>query len=144
MFDGGDGVLGVLELGSIPPLPDHNTFTQFSSESLVNFRRACTCAFLSRGTLRALQDFIPSRRSVLAIVFSVTMVLAALRSLTRSSRVVLVWFLTVVMIIEAPRGEILHGAPDRGRLTVILCFFLLRMIASTVVTLSLSCLAMVL
>ncbi len=36
-----------------------NTFTQFSSESLANFRRACTCAFLSRGTLRALQDFSP-------------------------------------------------------------------------------------
>ncbi len=29
MFDGGDGVLGVI--GSIPPLPDHNTLTQFSS-----------------------------------------------------------------------------------------------------------------
>ncbi|MBN3303319.1 BMPR2 protein, partial [Amia calva] len=47
---------------------DHNTFTQFSSESfrcsLANFRRACTCAFLSRGTLRALQDFSPSRRTV--------------------------------------------------------------------------------
>ncbi|MBN3311190.1 S4A4 protein, partial [Amia calva] len=47
---------------------DHNTFTQFSSESfrcsLANFRRACTCAFLSRGTLRALQDFSPSRRNV--------------------------------------------------------------------------------
>ncbi len=83
MFDSGDGVLGVI--GSIPPPPntaswadampkslilvssDHNTFTQFSSESfrcpLANFRRACTCAFLSRGTLRALQDFSPSWRS---------------------------------------------------------------------------------
>uniref|UniRef100_A0A4W5QMA6 non-specific protein-tyrosine kinase n=1 Tax=Hucho hucho TaxID=62062 RepID=A0A4W5QMA6_9TELE len=69
---------------------DHNTFTQLSSESfrcsLANFRRACICAFLSRGTLRALQDFSPSRRSVLPIVFLVTMVPAALRSLTRSSR----------------------------------------------------------
>ncbi len=26
---------------------DYNTFTQFSSESLANFRQACTCAFLS-------------------------------------------------------------------------------------------------
>ncbi len=109
---------------------DHNTFTQFSSESLANFRRACTCAFLSRGTLRALQDFSPSQRNVLPIVFLVTMVPAALRSLTRSSRVVLGWFLTVLMIIETPRGEILHGAPDRGRLTVILCFYHLRIIAS--------------
>ncbi len=31
---------------------DHNTFTQFSSESLANFKWACTCAFLSKGTLR--------------------------------------------------------------------------------------------
>ncbi len=97
---------------------EHNTFTQFYSESLSNFRWACTCTFLSRGTLRAQQDFSPSRRSVLPIVF-----LAALRSLTRSSRVVLGWFLTVLMITETPRGGILHGAPDWGRLTVILCFF---------------------
>uniref|UniRef100_A0A8C7D0A6 RNA helicase n=1 Tax=Oncorhynchus kisutch TaxID=8019 RepID=A0A8C7D0A6_ONCKI len=27
------------------------------------------------------------------------------------------------MIIATPRGEILHGAPGRGRLTVLLCFF---------------------
>ncbi len=190
---------------------DHNTFTQFSSESfrcpLANFRRACTCAFLSRGTLRALQDFSPSWRSagfltscpgkanalqslaptlikftylwfsndpedidwhaqvclirvraklcrkvdlvgqiedpwssVLPIVFLVTMVPAALRSLTKSSREILGWFLTVLMIIETPRGEILHGAPDRGRLTVILCCFHLWIIAPTVVTFSPSCL----
>ncbi len=108
---------------------DHNTFTQFSSESfrcsLASFRRACTCAFLSRGTLRVLQDFSPSRRSV----FLVTMVPAALRSLTRSTCVVLGWFLTVLMIFETPRGEILHGAPVWGRLTVILCFFHLRIFA---------------
>ncbi len=85
MFDGGDGVLGVI--GSIPPpwvelMPkswilvssENNTFSHFSSESLANFKRACTCAFLSRGTLRALQDFSPSRRSLLPIVFLVTMV----------------------------------------------------------------------
>ncbi len=113
---------------------DHNTFTQFSSESLANFRRSCTCAFLSRGTLRALQDFSPSRRSMLPIVFLVAMVPAALRSLKRSSRVVLGWFLTVLMIIETSRGEILHGAPDRWRLTVILCFFHLPIISPTVVT----------
>ncbi len=158
MFDGGDGVLGFLaafhhlQTRRVELMPkswilvssDHNTFTQFSSESLANFRWACTCAFLSRGTMRALQDFSPSRRSVLPIVFLVTMVPAALRSLTRSSRVVLGWFLTVLMIIETPRDEILHGAPDRGRLTVILCFFHLRIIAPTVVTFSPSCLAMVL
>ncbi len=43
---------------------DHNTFTQFSSESLANIRRTCTCAFLSRGSLRVLQDFSPSQRSL--------------------------------------------------------------------------------
>ncbi len=108
---------------------DHNTFTHFSSESLANFRWACISAFLRRGILRVLQDLGPSRCSVLPIVFLVTMVPAALRSLTRSSRVVLGWFLTVFMIIEIPRGEILHGVPDRGRLTVILCFFHLPIIA---------------
>ncbi|CAN0419867.1 unnamed protein product, partial [Lampetra planeri] len=68
---------------------DHNTFTLLSSESfrcsLANFRRACICAFLSRGTLRVLQVISPSRRSVLPTVFLVTMVPAALRSLTISS-----------------------------------------------------------
>ncbi len=72
------------------------------------------------GPCRALQDFSPSQHSVLPIVFLVTMVPPALRSMTRSSRVVLGWYLTVLMIIETPRGEILHGAPARGRLTVIL------------------------
>uniref|UniRef100_A0A8C7NFC9 RNA helicase n=1 Tax=Oncorhynchus mykiss TaxID=8022 RepID=A0A8C7NFC9_ONCMY len=46
------------------------------------------------------------------------------------------------MIIATPRGEILHGAPGRGRLTVLLCFFHLRKIAPIVVTFSPSCLAM--
>ncbi len=102
---------------------------------------ACTCAFLSGGTLQALQDFSPSLRSVLSIVFLVTMVPAVVRSLTRSSRS---WFLTVLMIIETRRDKILLEAPDRGRFTVILCFFHLRIIAPTVVTFSPSCLAMVL
>ncbi len=106
---------------------DHNTFTQFSSESLANFRRACTAG-----------------RSALVIVLLVAMIPAASRSFTRSSRVVLGWFLTVLMIFETPRGEILHGAPVRGRLTVILCFFHLWIITPTVVTFSPSCLAMVL
>ncbi len=77
---------------------DHSTFSQAFSESfrcsLANFRRVCTCDFLSRGTLRALQDFSPLQRSVLPMVCLVTMVPAALRSLTRSSRVLLGWSLT--------------------------------------------------
>ncbi len=111
-------------------------------ESLANFRRACTCAFFSRGTVWALWDFSRSRCSVLPIVFLVTVVPAAWRSLTRSSRVVLDWFLTVLMITETPRDEILHGAPVRWGLTVIVCFFHLWIIAPTVVTFSPRCLAM--
>ncbi len=100
---------------------DHKSFPQFSSESfrcsLANFRQACTCAFLSRGTcghcrISVLHGVL---LSVLLIVFLVTMVSAILRSLTRSSSVVLGWFLTVLMIIETQQGEILHEAPDRGR-----------------------------
>ncbi len=78
VLDCRDGVLGVIVIISLPPntrvelMPkssilvssDHSTFSQAFSESfrcsLANFRRACTCAFLSRGTLRALQDFSPS------------------------------------------------------------------------------------
>ncbi len=96
-FYGGDGVLGVIPPPRVELMPKssilvssyHNPFTQFSSESLANFRRACACAFVRRGTLRALQDFSPSRCSVLTIVFLLPMVRAALRSLTRSSCVVL-------------------------------------------------------
>ena len=48
---------------------DHTTFSQASSRSsrcsLANFRWDCTCAFFSRETLRAQQDFNPSRCSVL-------------------------------------------------------------------------------
>ncbi len=102
MFDGGDGVLGVI--GSIPPPP--NTASWVDAKELDfgliwpqhfhpvllwiigKLQTGCTCAFLSRGILRVLQDFSPSRRSVLPIVFLVTMVPAALRSLTRSSRIV--------------------------------------------------------
>ncbi len=95
MFNGGDGDLGVID--SIPPPPNTASWVDakelnFWSQLLANFRRACTCVFLSRGTLRELQDFSLSRHSVLPIVFLLTMVPAALRSLTRSSSVVLGWF----------------------------------------------------
>uniref|UniRef100_A0A3P8NCJ1 Uncharacterized protein n=1 Tax=Astatotilapia calliptera TaxID=8154 RepID=A0A3P8NCJ1_ASTCA len=46
--------------------------------------------------------------------------LALCRSFTRSPRVVLGSLLTVLMIILIPRDEILRGAPDRGRLSVVL------------------------
>ncbi len=100
--------------------------------------------FLRRGTLQVLQDFSPSRRSVLPIVFLVTMVPTALRSLTSSFRVVLVWFLPFLMTIITPWGEIMHGASDWGRLMVIVYFFNFQIIALTVVSFSPSFLRMVL
>ncbi len=105
---------------------------------------AWTCAGLSRGTLRALQDFNPWRCSVLLMVTVETVVPALFRSLTRSSRVVLGWSLAFLRIIDTPRGEILHGAPVRMRLTVILNFFHFIIIAPTVVAFSPSCLPIVL
>ncbi len=89
MFDGGDGVLGVI--GSISPPP--NTASGVDDKELdfgliwpQHFHpvllwimgKLQTCAFMSRETLRALHDFSPSRRSVLPIVFLVTMIPAAL------------------------------------------------------------------
>src|SRR4029434_2067466 len=95
---------------------DHRTFFQSSLESfkysLANFRRPCTCASLSKGTLRVLQYFKPLRRSVLPMVFLVTVVPAALRSFTSSPCVVLGLFCTFRMITDTARGDILHGAPD--------------------------------
>ncbi len=103
------------------------TFSQSSSGSskcsLANFRRAWTCTGLSRGTRLALQDLSPWRRSVLLMVAFVTLVPALCRSFTRSPRVVLGFLLTVLVISLTPRGEILHGAPDRGRLSVVLYVF---------------------
>ncbi len=127
---------------------DHMTFSHASSGSswcsLANFRWAWTCAGLSRGTLLALQDFNPWRCSVLLMVTIETVVPALFWSLTRSSRVVLGWSLTFLRITDTPRGEILYGAPIRGRLTVILNFFHFLIIAPTVVAFSPSCLPIVL
>ncbi len=112
------------------------TFSQSSSGSskcsLANFRRAWTCTGLSRGTRLALQDLSPWRRSVLLMVAFVTLVPALCRSFTRSPRVVLGFLLTVLVIILTPRGEILRGAPDRGRLSVVLYVFHFLIIAPTV------------
>src|SRR4029434_4424400 len=112
--------------------------------SLANFRRPCTCASLSRGTLRVLQYFKPLRRNVLPMVFLVTVVPAALRSFTSSPCVVLGSFCTFRMITDTVRGDILHGAPDPERLTVVWYCFHLRIIAPIVVCFSPSCLPMVL
>ena len=123
---------------------DHMTFSQSSSGSskcsLANFRRAWTCTGLSRGTRLALQDLSPWRRSVLLMVGFVTLVPALCRSFTRSPRVVLGFLLTVLVIILTPRGEILRGAPDRGRLSVVLYVFHFLIIAPTVDFFKPSCL----
>ncbi len=123
---------------------DHMTFSQSSSGSstcsLANFRRAWTCTGLSRGTRLALQDLSPWRRSVLLMVAFVTLVPALCRSFTRSPCVVLGFLLTVLVIILTPRGEILRGAPDRGRLSVVLYVFHFLIIAPTVDFFTPSCL----
>ncbi len=69
---------------------DHMDFSHASSGSsrwsLANIRWAWTCAGLSRGTLRVLQDFNPWRCSEVLMVTVETVVPALFRSLTRSSR----------------------------------------------------------
>ncbi len=134
----------VFTKSSILVSSDHMTFSQSSSGSskcsLVNFRRAWTCTGLSRGTRLALQDLSPWRRSVLLMVAFVTLVPALCRSFTRSPRVVLGFLLTVLVIILTPRGEILRGAPDRGRLSVVLYVFHFLIIAPTVDFFTPSCL----
>ena len=122
---------------------DHMTFSQSSSGSskcsLANFRRAWTCTGLSRGTNLALQDLSPWRRSVLLMVGFVTLV-PLCRSFTRPPRVVLGFLLTVLVIILTPRVEIMRGATDRGRLSVVLYVFYFLIIAPTVDFFKRSCL----
>ncbi len=133
-----------LPKSSILVSSDHMTFSQSSSGSskcsLANFRWAWTCTGLSRGTRLALQDLSPWRRSVLLMVAFVTLVPALCRSFTRSPRVVLGFLLTVLVIILTPRGEILRGAPDRGRLSVVLYVFHFLIITPTVDFFTPSCL----
>src|SRR4029434_7944704 len=80
MLDGGDGVLGVIfsilppphaprrvdakerAFGLFSPHPVSQSSLESFKCSLANFRRPCTCASLSRGTLRVLQYFKPLRR----------------------------------------------------------------------------------
>ncbi len=70
----------------------------------------------------------------------VTLVPALCRSFTRSPRVVLGFLLPVLVIILTPRGEILRGAPDRGRLSVVLYVFHFLIIAPIVDFFTPSCL----
>ncbi len=136
MFDGGDGILGVMDC--ILPPPNTVSWVELMSKSWILVSSDHNTFTQNHWQFKALMISV-LHGVVLPIVFLVTMVPAALRSLTRSSSVVLDWFLTVLMIIETPRCEILHGAPVQGRLTVMLCFFHLRIIAQTVVTFSPNC-----
>ena len=89
MLHSGDGVLGLVLSISLPSnttswcqialfwsrlttSPSPQVSFGSSRCSLANFRRACTCAFFSRGTLRVQQDFNPSRCSVLLMVLFMT------------------------------------------------------------------------
>lgn len=133
MFDGGDGVLGVVshilspKTWRVKLMPNRSHLTTTLYPVLLWIIEMFSGLYV----------FFPT-------VFLVTGFPAALRSLTSSSRVVLGWFHSVLIITETRWGELLRGAPDRGRLAVILWFFHLRIIAPTVVTFSPSCLAMVL
>src|SRR4029434_4389846 len=138
MLDGGDGVLGVIFSILPPPNAAQSSLESFKC-SLANFRQPCTCA-----SLRVLQFFKSLRRSVLPMVFLVTVVPAALRSFTSSRCVVLRLFCTFRMITDTARWDILHGAPDLERWTVVWCCFHLRIIAPIVVCFSPSCLPIVL
>ena len=114
---------------------DHNTFFQISSElsrcSFANFRRACTCIFLSRRTLR------------LQIVLLVTMVADDLRSSTNPCHEVLGCSL-IFLIRFTPLREILRGAQDWRRWIVKWCLFYFLIIAPTVDSFSPTCLPIVL
>ena len=162
MLNGWDGVLGV-QVGFFPSKHAESSWcpkAQFSShlttalsprpfsESsrclFANFRWACTCAFLRRGTLRALTDFSPLRYNVLLMVILVTVVPAALRSSTSSCYAVLGCSFTFLIIRFTPHLEILCGAPNQGWLIVNWCFFHFLIIAPAVDSSSPSCLPIVL
>ena len=117
---------------------DNSTFFQASSESsrtlLANFRRACTSAFLSRGTLVGTTWF---QSTAMLCVILVTVVSAFL---SWSSGL----FLTFLITRFTPRWEILCGSSDRGWLIVNWCFFHFLIIAPTVDSFSPSCLPIVL
>uniref|UniRef100_A0A3B4DYX7 ST3 beta-galactoside alpha-2,3-sialyltransferase 1 n=1 Tax=Pygocentrus nattereri TaxID=42514 RepID=A0A3B4DYX7_PYGNA len=66
------------------------------------------------------------------MVAFVTLVPALCRSFIRSLRVVLGFLFTVLMIILTPRDWILRGAPDQGRLSMVLYVFHFLTIAPTV------------
>lgn len=80
------------------------------------------------------------QHSVLLMVTFAALAPALCRQFTRSSVELLGFLVTVIVIILTPRGEILHGAPYRGILSVVLHVFHLLLIAPTVYFFTPSCL----
>ncbi len=140
VFFGCNSVFFLLQTRQVEFLPksyilvssDHMTFSQSSSGSskcsLANFR----WAWLKQGDTSGTAGFESLAAQCVTDVAFVTLVPALCRSFTRSPRVVLGFLLTVLVIIVTPRGEILRGAPDRGRLSVVLYVFHFLIIAPTV------------
>lgn len=79
--------------------------------------------WLKQGNTSGTACLSPWRCSVLVMVAFVTLVPALSRPFTSSPIVVWGFLLTVLVIILTPQGEILHGAADRGRLSVVLYVF---------------------
>lgn len=103
------------------------TFSQSYSGSSkcspAHIRWARTCTDLRSSTRLALQDLSHWQRSVLLMVAFVPLVQALCRSVTRSPHGLQIFLVIVLVIILTPSGEILHGALDRGRLSVVLYIF---------------------
>ncbi len=98
--------------------------------------------WLKQGTRLALQDLSPWRAQCVTDGSLVTLVPA----LAGHSLGPPVWFwdfCSHFVIILIPRGEILRGAPDRGRLSVVLYVFHFLIIAPTVDFFTPSCLPIV-
>lgn len=102
------------EQSSILVSPDHMTRSHASSGSsrwsTADFRSVDVCR-LQRGDLRG---FNPWRCSALLMATFETVVPALFTSSSRSSPVVLVWFLTFLITIGSLWGESLHDSPDWG------------------------------
>uniref|UniRef100_A0A3P8PAL5 Prolyl 4-hydroxylase alpha subunit domain-containing protein n=1 Tax=Astatotilapia calliptera TaxID=8154 RepID=A0A3P8PAL5_ASTCA len=97
------------------PVADNRTYEEQAlvqdGVDLTDTQETC-----SRGNLR----IKPTAGTVLLWYNHLSDGRALCRSFTRSPHVVLGSLLTVLMIILTPRDEILRGAPDRGRLSVVL------------------------
>lgn len=104
-------------------------FHMTTAFSLVNFRRACTCFFMSRWNLQTLLNCSVCKFYYVCYsgVFGHC-----------SSHVVLCCFAAFLMILFVSSGKILHEAPDWGGLMVILYLFHFWIIAPAVVIFSLS------